>query len=110
MSNSKTVKEEKKFVQLSPDTVSMLAESIGISGNNISTNVTRALAEDASYRCRELANVNIHFSTRFCNEKCCRFQGAEGVSKELPKAVKALLKRFQDAKGASMALKTLLRR
>lgn len=48
-------KEEKKYVQLSPDTVIHLAESIGLS--NISPNVARALAEDASYRCRELANL-----------------------------------------------------
>lgn len=60
MSNVK-VKEEKKFVQLSPDTVSMLAESIGISGNGISSGVSRALAEDVSYRCRELANVSAFF-------------------------------------------------
>ena len=56
MSASKA-KEEKKYVQLSPDTVSMLAESIGISQNGLSANVSRALAEDVSYRCRELANV-----------------------------------------------------
>ena len=58
MSASKA-KEEKKYVQLSPDTVSMLAESIGISQNGLSANVSRALAEDVSYRCRELANVRI---------------------------------------------------
>lgn len=63
MSSAK-VKEEKKFVQLSPDTVSMLAESIGISGNGISSGVSRALAEDVSYRCRELANVG-HFRNLF---------------------------------------------
>ena len=57
MSASKP-KEEKKFVQLAPDTVSMLAESIGISANGLSSSVSRALAEDVSYRCRELANVS----------------------------------------------------
>ena len=55
---SKTAKvEEKRYVQMSPDTVSMLAESIGISGNSLGSNVSRALAEDVSYRCRELANI-----------------------------------------------------
>ena len=58
MSASKA-KEEKKYVQLSPDTVSMLAESIGISQNGLSANVSRALAEDVSYRCRELATVRM---------------------------------------------------
>ena len=51
--NSK--KDEKKYVQMSPDTVSMLAESVGISG--IGNNVCRAVAEDASYRCRELTQI-----------------------------------------------------
>ena len=51
--NSK--KDDKKYVQMSPDTVSMLAESVGISG--IGSNVCRALAEDASYRCRELSQI-----------------------------------------------------
>ena len=54
---SKAEENNKKYVQLSPDTVSMLAESIGISGNSLSSNVSRALAEDVSYRCRELANI-----------------------------------------------------
>lgn len=56
MSNNK--KEEKRFFQISPDTVPLLAESIGISGNTINPSVSRALAEDVSYRCRELANVS----------------------------------------------------
>ena len=55
--NSTSKKEDnKKYVQMSPDTVSMLAESVGISG--IGGGVSRALAEDVSYRCRELANVS----------------------------------------------------
>lgn len=51
-------KEEKKYFQLSPETIPLLAETIGINGNTISPSVSRALAEDVSYRCRELANVN----------------------------------------------------
>ena len=55
-SNIKKEDSNKKYVQVSPDTVSMLAESVGISG--IGGVVSRALAEDVSYRCRELANVS----------------------------------------------------
>jgi hypothetical protein len=54
--NSAKGKEEKKFVQISPDTVLHLAESVGIA--NLSPAVARGLAEDASYRCRELASVS----------------------------------------------------
>jgi len=56
MMNSNKKEDNKKYVQMSPDTVSMLAESVGISG--ISGGVSRALAEDVSYRCRELASVS----------------------------------------------------
>ena len=43
------------FVQVSPDTITMAGESIGLS--NIPGNVTRALAEDVSYRTREVTNL-----------------------------------------------------
>lgn len=55
-SSSSKNKEDKKFVQVSPDTVGHLAESVGIA--NLSPAVARALAEDVSYRCRELASVS----------------------------------------------------
>ena len=58
MSVSSTKKEEKKYFQLSPDTVPLLAETVGINGNSVSPSVSRALAEDVSYRCRELASVS----------------------------------------------------
>ena len=57
MSASSTKKEEKKYFQLSPDTVPLLAETVGINGNSVGPSVSRALAEDVSYRCRELASV-----------------------------------------------------
>ena len=47
--------EERRFVQLGPDSVTVAAESIGI--NNLPVNVARALAEDASYRVREVASL-----------------------------------------------------
>ena len=56
MNSSSKNKEDKKFVQVSPDTVGHLAESVGIA--NLSPAVARALAEDVSYRCRELASVS----------------------------------------------------
>ena len=58
MSGTISKKEEKKYFQLSPDTVPLLAETVGINGNSVSPSVSRALAEDDSYRCRELANVS----------------------------------------------------
>ena len=60
MNSSVKSKEEKKYVQLSPDSVLHLAESVGLS--NLNPSVARALAEDASYRCRELASVRKGFS------------------------------------------------
>ena len=47
--------DEKKYVQFAPETVSIIAESLGIA--NLNSNISRALSEDVSYRCRELANV-----------------------------------------------------
>jgi len=43
------------FVQVSPDTITMAGDSVGIS--NLPGNVTRALAEDVSYRTREVTNL-----------------------------------------------------
>ena len=43
------------FVQLCPESITMAGDSIGIP--NIPGNVTRALAEDISYRTRELASL-----------------------------------------------------
>ena len=74
--NSNKSKEEKKYVQLSPDSVCHLAESVGLASLNPA--VARALAEDASYRCRELANVScfvllsVSFSLNPC--KCKLWQ------------------------------------
>ncbi len=39
----------------------MLAETVGISGNSVHPNVSRALAEDVSYRCRELVSLCAQF-------------------------------------------------
>jgi len=47
--------EEKRFVQIPPENIVMAAESIGISSLN--PNISRSLAEDATYRCREIASV-----------------------------------------------------
>jgi hypothetical protein len=65
--NSNKNKEEKKYVQLSPDSVCHLAESVGLS--NLNPVVARALAEDASYRCRELASVSYSFLFSFSGSK-----------------------------------------
>ena len=46
---------ERRYVQLPPDSVSVAGESIGLS--NIPAPVCRALAEDASYRVREVASL-----------------------------------------------------
>ena len=43
------------YVQVSPECISMAGESVGIT--NLPANVTRALAEDVSYRTREVANL-----------------------------------------------------
>ena len=47
--------QERKYVQLSPDSVVLAGESVGIT--NLPGTVTRALAEDASYRVREVVGV-----------------------------------------------------
>lgn len=47
--------EEKRYVQLPPESVHILAETVGI--DNLNQSVSRALSEDASYRTRELAYI-----------------------------------------------------
>jgi len=51
--------EEKRFVQIPPENIVTAAESIGISSLN--PNISRSLAEDATYRCREIASVCAQF-------------------------------------------------
>ena len=43
------------FVQVSPDSIILAGESIGLT--NLPGNVARALAEDVSYRTREVASL-----------------------------------------------------
>ena len=47
--------EEKQFIQISPETVDLIAETVGIT--NLDPNTAIGLAEDASYRCREVVNI-----------------------------------------------------
>eukprot|EP00095_Tigriopus_kingsejongensis_P010017 maker-scaffold1048_size67263-snap-gene-0.20 protein:Tk10017 transcript:maker-scaffold1048_size67263-snap-gene-0.20-mRNA-1 annotation:"hypothetical protein LOTGIDRAFT_118839" len=47
--------EEKRYVQLPPETVRILAQSSGF--EDINPSIARALSEDVSYRTRELAHV-----------------------------------------------------
>ncbi len=51
--------EDRKYVQLAPETVMLLAESAGI--DHLSPNVATSLSEDATYRTRELAHVSSQF-------------------------------------------------
>ena len=48
-------KDDRQYIQLSPETVELIAETIGIT--NLEPTTAIALAEDASYRCREVANI-----------------------------------------------------
>ena len=51
-----TVKEEDmQFIQISPETVELVAETVGIT--NLDPTAAVALSEDATYRCREVANI-----------------------------------------------------
>ena len=50
-----SAKDDKQYIQLSPETVELIAETVGITNLDPSTAI--ALAEDASYRCREVANI-----------------------------------------------------
>ena len=47
--------QERKYVQLSPDSVVLAGESVGIT--NLPGTVTRALAEDVTYRTREVTSL-----------------------------------------------------
>ena len=51
----KSGETERRYVQLAPESVSVAGESIGLS--NVPAPVCRALAEDASYRVREVASL-----------------------------------------------------
>ena len=46
---------ERKFVQLGPDSIALAGESIGLT--SLQGTVTRALAEDVTYRTREVASL-----------------------------------------------------
>ena len=55
---SKPEESRKMFAQISPETVNLIAETLGIaSGTGLDSKVSRALAEDASYRVREVVGV-----------------------------------------------------
>ena len=47
--------QERKFVQLGPDSIVLAGESVGLT--NLQGPVTRALAEDVTYRTREVASL-----------------------------------------------------
>ena len=47
--------QERKYVQLGPDSIVLAGESVGLT--NLPGTVTRALAEDVSYRTREVASL-----------------------------------------------------
>ena len=46
---------ENKYFQISPESIEMIAETVGYS--NIPSSVSKSLAEDTSYRLRELIQV-----------------------------------------------------
>lgn len=48
---------EKKFIQISPESIELIADSAGYS--EISSAVSVSLAEDSSYRLRELIQVRV---------------------------------------------------
>lgn len=51
--------EERRYVHLAPETVTNIAESLGIS--NLSAGVAKELAEDVTYRLRDIADVCSQF-------------------------------------------------
>jgi len=53
----KKTEGENKYFQISPESIEMIAETVGYS--NIPSSVSKSLAEDTSYRLRELIQVNI---------------------------------------------------
>ena len=56
---SKPEESRKMFAQISPETVNLIAETLGIASGTagLDSKVSRALAEDASYRVREVVGV-----------------------------------------------------
>ncbi len=48
--------DEKKYVQMAPETVQLLAETVGL--GHLSPTIATSLSEDATYRTRELAHVS----------------------------------------------------
>lgn len=54
--NSEKSKTEKKFIQISPESIELIADSAGFS--NLPAVLSINLAEDTSYRLRELIQVN----------------------------------------------------
>ena len=55
-------REDRKFVALGPETVQLVAETVGVP--NLQPTVAAALSEDASYRVREMAHVSIDRSMK----------------------------------------------
>ena len=51
--------DERRYVHLSPDTINNVSEGLGI--NNLSSAVAKELAEDVTYRLREIADVCSQF-------------------------------------------------
>lgn len=49
------MKLEKKFIQISPESIEVIADSAGYP--NLSTILAKSLAEDSTYRLRELIQV-----------------------------------------------------
>jgi len=56
MAPKKEKTEEKKYVQLTPESVQMVAANLGL--GQLQPEVSAQLSEDASYRLRELAHVS----------------------------------------------------
>ena len=56
-SSSRNDTDNRKFIQISPESIVTIADSVGFF--QIPDAVTKSLAEDTSYRLRELIQVNI---------------------------------------------------
>ena len=59
MENSSRAVEERRYVHLDPETVTNIAESLGIS--NLAPGVAKELAQDVTYRLREISDVCSQF-------------------------------------------------
>jgi len=59
MDNSQRALDERRYVHLAPETICNVAEAIGIGG--LSTAVAKELAEDVTYRLREISDVCSQF-------------------------------------------------